>query len=549
MKKRITHMEEARRKLLKGVELVTDTVKVTLGAKGKNVLLAREWGPPLITNDGVTIAREIEAEDWEEHSAVLVVKEAAGLTNDVAGDGTTTACILTSEIFKQGAKYVVGGFSPIDIKRGIDYAVDIACESLDSHSMQVKGDLDKLENVAAISGNNDHEMGKLIRKCFEKVGVDGVITVDAGKSTETTVETVDGMQLDRGFASPYFINEDGSRVYYNNAYVLLWDGAINSVAALLPLLKAVSDQEKPLLIMADGYSTEVMSTLVVNKIRGSLKICAIKSPGYGERRHTILNDVAILTGGRYLKKELGLELAEISAEMLGTATIKCDKNKIIITDGGGDKQDVADRVSEIEKDISASTSEWDREQNAQRKARLTSGVAVIRVGGVTETEVQERRLRLEDALAATKAAAAEGIVPGGGMALANILKFDNIKEKIENKYQGAEENMQLLSQKMGALALFSALKKPLYQIIENAGVEGEEVSSLLSEHSKTNYWDGYDVNICKIVNMLETGIVDPVLVTKTALKNAASAAGMLLTTCATVASPPKSDREAVSDNV
>ncbi|MFA5528183.1 MAG: chaperonin GroEL [Peptostreptococcales bacterium] len=527
MAKDIKFGEDARRKLESGVDKLADTVKVTLGPKGRNVLLGRKYGGPIITNDGVTIAKEIELEDAFEDIGAQLVKEVATKTNDVAGDGTTTATLLAQSIVKEGLKNVTAGANPMILRKGIKGAVDVAIEELKKISKPVEGK-ESIAQVAAISAD-DSEIGVLIAEAMEKVGKDGVITVEESKSMGTTLNVVEGMQFDRGYLSPYMVTDaEKMEAVYNNPYILITDKKITNIQELLPILEQIVQQGKKLVIIAEDMEGEALATIVLNKLRGTFECVAVKAPGFGDRRKSMLEDLAILTGGQVISEEIGLELKEATLDMLGTATtVKVNRDNTTIIDGVGDKAAIAGRVQQIKAQIIETHSEFDREKLQERLARLSGGVAVIEVGAATETELKEKKHRIEDALNATKAAVEEGIVSGGGVALVNTIPA-----------VAAYVDTLTADAKTGALIIKRALEEPLRQIAINAGYEG---SVVVEKVKNSPLGIGFDAAVEEYVDMFKAGIVDPTKVTRSALENAASASSMLLTTEAAVIDAKKDD--------
>jgi chaperonin GroEL len=528
MAKQLKFEEEARRALLRGVEKMSNAVKVTLGPKGRNVLLDKKFGAPTVTKDGVSVAKEIELEDPYENMGAQLLKEVATKTNDVAGDGTTTATVLAYSIIKEGLKSVAAGINPMGIKRGIDKAVEIAVEEIKKASKEIK-EKEEIAQVAAISANNDMEIGKEIADAMEKVGKDGVITVEESKTIETTTEYVEGMQFDRGYISPYFAtNRDTMTTVLENPYILIHDKKISNMKELLPVLEKVAQAGKPLLIIAEDVEGEALATLVVNNLRGTLNACAVKAPGFGDRRKAMLEDIAILTGGQVISEELGLKLENTELSQMGRAKmVKVDKENTTIVSGEGKPQDIKDRIAQIKAQIEETTSDYDREKLQERLAKLAGGVAVINVGAATETELKEKKHRVEDALSATRAAIEEGIIPGGGVTLAQIVP---ILEKHDISSLDEEE-------KVGFRIVMRALEEPIRQIAENAGVDG----SIIAEKAKNEKKGvGFDAQKMEWTNMMKAGIIDPAKVARSALQNAASIAGLLLTTeCAITEIPEK----------
>lgn len=517
MAKDLHYGEESRRKLLAGVDKLADTVKITLGPKGRNVLIEKSFGSPLITNDGVSIAREIELEDQVENMGAQLVKEVATKTNDVAGDGTTTATLLAQAIVREGFKNVTAGANPMILKRGMSGAVDAAVDYLRSSAVQVQ-DKESIAQVASVSAA-DEEIGSLIAEAMDKVGKDGVITVEESKTLGTTLDVVEGMQFDRGFLSPYMVNNtDTMEAVMENPFVLLTDKKISNIQEIIPLLEGIMKAGRSLLIIADDVDGEALGTLVVNKLRGTLDVVAVKAPGFGDRRKAMMEDIAILTGGTVVSSELGYELSETTADMLGKAgTIKVNKDRTVIVNGAGDKNAIDARIQMIRNEIELTTSEFDREKLQERLAKLAGGVAVINAGAATETELKEKKLRLEDALNATRAAVEEGIVAGGGTAL---LRAVEAVKAYADKQEG--------DMRTGAKIIERALEEPVRQIAENAGFEGSVIVSEVKKADKAEV--GFNAATEEYVDMIEAGIVDPVKVTRSALQNAASVAGMLLTT-------------------
>lgn len=521
MAKEIQFREDARKSMERGINILADTVKVTLGPKGRNVVLDKKFGAPLITNDGVTIAREIELEDPFENMGAQLVKEVATKTNDVAGDGTTTATLLAQAIIREGLKNIAAGANPMIVKKGIQKAVDVAVQEVKALSISIENK-EAIAQVASISAA-DEEIGQLIAEAMDKVGNDGVITVEEAKTMGTTLETVEGMQFDRGYLSPYMVTDtEKMEAVLDNPYILITDKKINNLQEILPVLEQIVQQGKPLLIVAEDIEGEALATLVVNKLRGTFNCVAVKAPAFGDRRKEMLRDIAVLTGGEVISEELGMDLKEASISMLGrAATVRIDKDNTIIVDGGGEEKAIQDRVKQIRSQIEASTSEFDIEKLQERLAKLAGGVAVIQVGAATETELKERKLRIEDALAATRAAVEEGIVPGGGTALVRAM---DAVEKLAETLMGDE--------KTGAKIIARSLEEPVRQIAANAGLEGSVIVEKVRASEKNV---GFDALNEKYVDMIKTGIVDPTKVTRSALQNAASVSAMVLTTEAAVA--------------
>jgi chaperonin GroEL len=518
MAKQLRFDEEARRTLLRGVEKISSAVKVTLGPKGRNVLLDKKFGAPTVTKDGVSVAKEVELEDPFENMGAQLLKEVATKTNDVAGDGTTTATVLAYSIIKEGLKSVAAGINPMGIKRGIDKAVELAVEEIKKASKEIK-DKEEIAQVAAISANNDMEIGKEIADAMEKVGKDGVITVEESKTIETTTEYVEGMQFDRGYISPYFAtNRDTMTTVLESPYILIYDKKVSGMKDLLPVLEKVAQASKPLLIIAEDIEGEALATLVVNNLLGTLNVCGVKAPGFGDRRKALLEDIAILTAGQVISDELGLKLENTELSALGRAKmVKVDKENTTIVSGEGKQSDIKDRIAQIKAQIEETTSDYDREKLQERLAKLAGGVAVINVGAATETELKEKKHRVEDALSATRAAIDEGVIPGGGVTLVQIVptldKFDVTGFSDEEK--------------VGFRIVKRALEEPVRQIAANAGLDG----SIIAEKAKTEKkGNGFDAAKMEWVNMMKSGILDPAKVGRTALQNAASIAGLFLTT-------------------
>ena len=517
---------DARERMLRGVETLANAVKVTLGPKGRNVVLDKSFGAPRITKDGVTVAKEIELEDKFENMGAQMVREVAQKTNDLAGDGTTTATVLAASIVREGAKSVAAGMNPMDLKRGIDIAVAAVVEDIKKRSKKVASS-SEVAQVGTISSNGDAAVGKMIAEAMQKVGNEGVITVEEAKALDTEVEIVEGMQFDRGYLSPYFItNAEKMVAELEDAFVLLHEKKLSGLQAMLPVLEAVVQSGKPLLIIAEDIEGEALATLVVNKLRGGLKVAAVKAPGFGDRRKAMLEDIAILTGGQLIAEDLGIKLESVTTAMLGRAKkIVIEKEKTTIVDGAGKKKEIEARVNQIKAQIEETTSDYDREKLQERLAKLAGGVAVIRVGGATEIEVKEKKDRVEDALNATRAAVEEGIVPGGGVALLRA-------KKSVGKLTNANADVQA-----GINIVLKALEAPIRQIAENSGVEGSIVVNKISENKSETY--GFDAQTEEYVDMLDKGIVDPAKVVRAALQDAASIAGLLVTTEAMVAEVPK----------
>ncbi|SDH08625.1 chaperonin GroEL [Winogradskyella thalassocola] len=522
MAKHIKFDIEARDGLKRGVDALANAVKVTLGPKGRNVIIGRSFGAPQVTKDGVSVAKEIELEDELENMGAQMVKEVASKTNDLAGDGTTTATVLAQAIVKEGLKNVAAGANPMDLKRGIDKAVEAIVKDLDKQSQKVGSDSDKIKQVAAISANNDDTIGDLIAKAFAKVGKEGVITVEEAKGMETYVDVVEGMQFDRGYLSPYFVTDADKMIAdLENPYILLFDKKISNLQEILPILEPVAQSGRPLLIIAEDVDGQALATLVVNKLRGGLKIAAVKAPGFGDRRKAMLEDIAILTGGVVISEERGFSLENADLTMLGTAeTVTIDKDNTTIVNGSGKADDIKARVNQIKAQIETTTSDYDKEKLQERLAKLAGGVAVLYVGAASEVEMKEKKDRVDDALHATRAAVEEGIVAGGGVALVRAKKC---LEKITTENIDETTGVQIVNK---------AIESPLRTIVENAGGEGSVVINKVLEGKKDF---GYDAKTETYVDMLKAGIIDPKKVTRIALENAASVAGMILTTeCALV---------------
>lgn len=526
--KMIEYGATAREKIIEGVDILANAVKVTLGPKGRNVVIEKTFGSPLVTKDGVTVAKEIELEDKFENMGAQMVKEVASKTSDVAGDGTTTATILAQAIFHEGSKLVAAGHNPMALKRGIDKAVEKVVEALKEQSKEVR-DQKEIAQVGAISANNDPEIGNIIAEAMAKVGKEGVITVEEAKSMETTLEVVEGMQFDRGYISPYFVTDaEKMECVLEDAYVLCHEKKISNMKDLLPLLEQVARMNKPLLIVAEDVEGEALATLVVNKLRGTLKVCAVKAPGFGERRKAMLQDIAILTGGQVVSEDLGVKLENVTLNDLGTAKrIVIDKDNTTIVDGGGSKEQIESRIKQIRTQIEETTSDYDREKLQERLAKLVGGVAVIRVGAATETEMKEKKARVEDALNATRAAVEEGIVAGGGVALLRCQK--------------ALEGLQLDGEeRFGKDIIMRALEEPIRQIANNAGHEG----SIVVEKVKAGEGAfGFNAQTEQYEDLIAAGVIDPTKVVRFAIQNAASVASLLLTTEAMIAEKPEEKKQ------
>jgi chaperonin GroEL len=524
--KEVRFSGDARDKMLRGVDILANAVKVTLGPKGRNVVLDKSFGAPRITKDGVTVAKEIELEDKFENMGAQMVREVAQKTNDLAGDGTTTATVLAQAIVREGAKSVAAGMNPMDLKRGIDIAVNAVVKDIEKRAKKV-GSSAEVAQVGTLAANGDTKVGKMIAEAMQKVGNEGVITVEEAKALDTEVEIVEGMQFDRGYLSPYFItNAEKMVAELEDAFVLLHEKKLSGLQAMLPVLEAIVQAGKPLLIVAEDVEGEALATLVVNKLRGGLKVAAVKAPGFGDRRKAMLEDIAILTGGQLISEDLGIKLENVTTAMLGRAKkVIIEKEKTTIVDGAGKKKDIEARVGQIKQQIEETTSDYDREKLQERLAKLAGGVAVIRVGGATEIEVKEKKDRVEDALNATRAAVEEGIVPGGGVALLRA-------KKAVGRISDGNADVQA-----GINIVLKALEAPTRQIAENAGVEGSIVVGKIMEHKSETY--GFDAQGEDYVDLVDSGIVDPAKVVRAALQDAASVAGLLVTTEAMVAEAPK----------
>jgi chaperonin GroEL len=524
--KMLLFSEQARAEIMKGVEILAKAVKVTLGPRGRNVVLDKKWGSPTVTKDGVSVAKEIELDDPYQNMGAQMVREVASKTSDVAGDGTTTATVLAEAIFKEGLKSVTAGSSPMYIKRGIDKAVETVVAELKKLSKDVK-DNKEIEQVATISANGDTEIGKIIAECMEKVGKDGTITVEEARSIETTKEIVEGMEFDKGYISPYFVTEkDTMEAVLEDAFILLYDKKLSSMKDLLPVLEKIAQRGKPMLIIAEEVEGEALATLVVNKLRGTLNVCAVKAPGFGDRRKAMMEDIAILTAGKVITEDLGIKLENARIEDLGKAKrIVITKESTTIIEGAGKKADLQGRIGQLKKEIEETTSDYDREKLQERLAKLAGGVAVINVGAATETEMKEKKARVEDALHATRAAVEEGIVAGGGVAYLRCLKaLDTLSAELDGDVR------------IGVNIVRRALEQPLRTLCENAGLEGSVIVESVKKEKKTT---GFDVDKEAIVDMFEAGIIDPTKVTRTALQNAASVASLLLTTEALITEIPE----------
>jgi chaperonin GroEL len=526
--KTVIFSSEARDRMLRGVEILTDAVKVTLGPKGRNVIIDKSYGAPRITKDGVTVAKEIELLDKFENMGAQLVREVASKTNDLAGDGTTTATVLAASILREGAKFVAAGMNPMDLKRGVDMAVAAVVKDIETRAKKV-GSSEEIAQVGTIAANGDASVGAMIAQAMQKVGNEGVITVEEAKSAETELEVVEGMQFDRGYLSPYFItNAEKMSVELEDPYVLIHEKKLAGLQALLPLLEAVVQTGRPLLVISEDVEGEALATLVVNKLRGGLKVAAVKAPGFGDRRKAMLEDIATLTAGQVVSQDLGVKLENVTIEMLGRAKrVKIDKDTTTIVDGSGDKEAIQARIAQIKAQIEDTTSDYDKEKLQERLAKLAGGVAVIRVGGATEVEVKEKKDRIDDALNATRAAVQEGIVAGGGVALLRA------KPALANV---TSDNADV---RAGISIVMRALEAPIRQIAENSGSEGSTVVGKLLETPDAN--TGFDAQNDAYVNMIEAGIIDPAKVVRTALQDAGSIAALLITTEAMIASLPDKD--------
>ncbi len=526
--KEVKFHSDAREKMLRGVDILANAVKVTLGPKGRNVVIDKSYGAPRITKDGVTVAKEIELEDKFENMGAQMVREVASKTSDIAGDGTTTATVLAQAIVKEGAKAVASGMNPMDLKRGIDKAVEAVVEELRRNARKVTRN-DEIAQVGTISANGDTEIGRFLAEAMEKVGNEGVITVEEAKTAVTELEVVEGMQFDRGYLSPYFVtNPEKMRVEFEEPYILIHEKKLSNLQTLLPVLEAVVQSGKPLLIIAEDVEGEALATLVVNKLRGGLKVAAVKAPGFGDRRKAMLEDIAILTGGTAISEDLGIKLENVTLNMLGRANkIVVEKDNTTIVDGAGSKTEIDGRVAQIKAQIEETTSDYDREKLQERLAKLAGGVAVIRVGGSTEVEVKERKDRVDDAMHATRAAVEEGVLPGGGVALLRAVKaLDNAQTENADQRHGID-------------LVRRAIEAPVRQIAENAGAEGSIIVGKLRE--KTEFGYGWNAQTNEFGDLYDQGVIDPVKVVRTALQDAASVAGLLITTEAMVAEKPKKD--------
>ncbi|MGB7924167.1 MAG: chaperonin GroEL [Pyrinomonadaceae bacterium] len=533
MAKQVVHGEESRAAILRGVNQLADAVKITLGPKGRNVVLDKKFGSPTITKDGVTVAKEIELKDSLENMGAQMVREVASKTSDVAGDGTTTATVLAQAIFREGVKTVAAGANPMALKRGIDKAVTRAVEEIQRMKKDVKGDM--IAQVGTISANGDATIGGIIAEAMSQVGKDGVITVEESRTMETSLEVVEGMQFDRGYLSPYFVTDpERMEAVLDNPLILINEKKISSMKDLLPLLEQVAKMGKPMLIIAEDVEGEALATLVVNKLRGTLNVAAVKAPGFGDRRKAMLEDIAILTGGQVISEDLGIKLESVKLEDLGRAKkVTIDKDNTTIVEGAGKKADIEGRVKTLRAQIDDTTSDYDREKLQERLAKLVGGVAVIKVGAATETEMKEKKARVEDAMHATRAAVEEGIVPGGGVTLVRAAKA-------LEKFLANEDGEGDADEQIGVSIVKRALEEPLRQIVQNAGKEGAVIVQNVRDHKKENF--GYNAATEKMEDLVEAGVIDPAKVTRTALQNAASIAGLMLTTEAMVSELPEDDK-------
>jgi chaperonin GroEL len=527
--KQLLFSEQARQKILEGVEILAKAVKVTLGPRGRNVVLDKKWGSPTVTKDGVTVAKEIELDEPYMNMGAQMVREVASKTSDVAGDGTTTATVLAESIFREGIKNVTAGAAPMAIKRGIDKAVEAVVEELKKLSRPVEENKE-IEQVATISANSDNVIGKMIAEAMKKVGKDGTITVEEAKSVETTLEVVEGMQFDKGYISPYFVTEkEGMEAVLEDAFILLYEKKLSNMKDLLPILEKIAQRGKPLLIISEDVEGEALATLVVNKLRGTLQVCAVKAPGFGDRRKAMMEDIAVLAGGKLISEDLGIKLENVKIEDMGRAKrIVIDKENTTIVEGAGKRADIQGRINQIKNEIDETTSDYDREKLQERLAKLAGGVAVINVGAATETEMKEKKARVEDALHATRAAVEEGIVPGGGVAyLRSIKALDKLSDTVKH------------DEAVGVNIVRRALEQPLRTLCDNAGVEGSLVVEQVKQYKGEEKFTGYDVDKEQYVDMFKAGIIDPTKVSRTALQNAASVAGLLLTTEALITEIPE----------
>jgi chaperonin GroEL len=535
MAKQVVHGEESRAAILRGVNQLADAVKITLGPKGRNVVIDKKFGSPTITKDGVTVAKEIELKDALENMGAQMVREVASKTSDVAGDGTTTATVLAQAIFREGVKTVAAGANPMALKRGIDKAVERAVKEIERLSKPVKGDM--IAQVGTVSANGDANIGSIIARAMEKVGKDGVITVEESKTMDTELDVVEGMQFDRGYLSPYFVTDpERMEATLDSPLILIHEKKISSMKDLLPLLEQVAKMGKPMLIIAEDVEGEALATLVVNKLRGTLNIAAVKAPGFGDRRKSMLEDIAILTGGQVISEDLGIKLENVKLEDLGRAKrVTIDKDNTTIVEGNGKPSDIQGRVKTLRAQIDDSSSDYDREKMQERLAKLVGGVAVIKVGAATETEMKEKKARVEDAMHATRAAVEEGIVPGGGVTLVRA-------SKALEKFQINKEGEGDPDEQIGVTIVKRALEEPLRQIVQNAGKEGAVIVQKVREHKKETYGYNAATEEEELVDLVEAGVIDPAKVTRSALQNAASIAGLMLTTEAMVSELPEDEK-------
>jgi chaperonin GroEL len=537
MAKQIVHGEASRAAILRGVNQLADAVKITLGPKGRNVVLDKKYGSPTITKDGVTVAKEIDLKDAMENMGAQMVREVASKTSDVAGDGTTTATVLAQAIFREGVKTVAAGANPMALKRGIDKAVERATREIKKMSKPVTGDM--IAQVGTISANGDHSIGELIAEAMDKVGKDGVITVEESKTMETALEVVEGMQFDRGYLSPYFVTDaETMKAVLENPFILLSEKKISAMRDMLPILEQIAKLGKPILIVAEDVEGEALATLVVNRLRGTLNVAAVKAPGFGDRRKAMLEDIAILTGGKVISEDLGIKLENVKIEDLGSARrVTIDKENTTIIDGGGETKDLQGRVKTLKTQIEDSTSDYDREKLQERLAKLVGGVAVIRVGAATETELNEKKARVEDAMHATRAAVEEGIVPGGGVVFIRAAKvLDKFKLFEDNEDEPAGDP----DEQIGVNIVKRALEEPLRQIVSNAGKEGAVIVEKVRSEKNEN--TGFNAATEQFEDLVKAGVIDPAKVTRTALQNAASIAGLMLTTEAMVSEIPEDEK-------
>src|SRR5713226_7805523 len=520
MAKQLLYTDDARKKLLAGATKLSRAVGSTLGPTGRNVILDKSFGGPTVTKDGVTVSKEIDLPDPFENMGAKLVNAVAQKTSDVAGDGTTTATVLALSIYQEGLRNITAGANPMAVKRGIDKGVEAAVKFLDGMSKQLKSK-EEMEQVASISANNDPIIGKQMADAFEKVGKDGVITVEEGKTSETSLEFVEGMQFDKGYISPYFVtNPQDMKAELEDCYILIYEKKLSNVRDMLPLLEKIAQSGKPLLIIAEDVESEALAALVVNRLRGVLQVCAVKAPGFGDRRKAMLQDIAVLTGGQFISEDLGIKLENVSLEQLGKAkTVRVEKENTTIINGAGKKADIQKRIEQIRAQMNQTESEYDKEKFSERLAKLTGGVAIIRVGAATEADMKQKKGRVEDALHATRAAVAEGILPGGGVALIRAI---DAAEKCGEKLRGDE--------RLGAEIVARALEKPIRTIAENSGIDGAVVADEVRQRGEKNPAIGYNANTGEYVDMFKAGIVDPTKVTRSALQNAASIAGLMLTT-------------------